>query len=1227
MIVLHILRGLLGEDGADSRELPWDAQTGAGLLAYAQEERPEWEGVPLVVTVNGAMLEEDALEQTLPDGCHVVVAPYLAGIGIGTVLLIALLVTAGASIALQFLMPPPVPEGITQERGDESSPTYAWDGVATSFGQGLPVPVAYGEIDLGGQYIHTNALAETSVTGAHGENLYVILALCEGRCDSIGGITGGPIGEADLLGRFAPIALPADIRVNENRLDPTAPFPQAATVYLRMGELSQSPLPPPFVGAAATFTVNERLEDANQSAVFTISTDEEIASVSIILSAPSGLYEQSPTGQIQGVSVALRMEWRPLGSTGGFVFFFDAVGEVISLFTVPNPSVPHQGRFAATIIGELNLPGTPSGQRQRGPIEVRVTRITARGGTNTVDSLIWRQAVASFPNTFAYPRTCLIGLHLPASEKLSGGLPTFVIRGKWKRVRVWDQSLGWSPYTWEVPAAPFNFHQYPPGNNPAWVLLDFLLDPIGLGDWVKEENIDLEAFRDWAIYCDEQPGPAGQEWDEPRYRFDGVFDRPRPAWEWVLAITRAGGAAPVIRGNKISVKYQYRDSHGDSGAGAIRSVPPKIRAQLFTDSNVDELEVHYINRGNRPTVLDFDFLDRDKDFRRGPLPIEETESYLGHLGETPPLRERGFRREAVDAFGITRSTQIYRLGVFMHRANRLIRKEIKFRTGVWALAAEPGDVIGFQHDVLRPFDTESFGLTIVEGGEDVTQVTVNRPLALSGGTDVLIMRVPNGPPIERQVTAITGAGSNVLTLVTSASVNPGAPAAFGQQDAVVEDYEIVDIDLSQDLMRRVRAVQWVPEVHEEPPASAGASGLDSTNDVGPAQADSRTAPPQVDAADIVVEPSLLDAGKLSIAWENPAGARRRTARVYARPVGADTWWSIGETRAEDALVDWPGFAAWTDWEVVVAIQDGLGHYRAPEELTPAVVTVPEFPRHSPPKVSNVQLVADARGWRLVWDPITYDQIAHYEVREGSTWVGGKVVYRGREPWFVHSDPAKLGDLYHVAVRSSSGLYSLEVETIAPPGEWHPPGTAAAVADVDAIPPPTSLPAELAWHSAEQAIAVREGQYVGTYTAPVLDLGFEAFAYWSVSYDHVEHDGATIDDLAFEIDSGEGRWRAIDAREATAGMPGIDWDLTIDDLAVAIDDMPDEATVAGQRGEAGSHTLARIESRFYVGGSWGAWGPHRNGWRAAERMATRVTLARDSQAGNAFLKRLSLGVSI
>ncbi len=156
-IHLHAKQGLLGEGEIYHREIPYQEGLTARKVLSVAQQIPQISSRQLGVAVNGKLLKGRELDVQLPPGAEVVVASPQEGVVevlyfIGELILYAV---AGAALSyvVSLLIPPPRPRGVGQERGDASSSTYAWDGVATNYGQGLPIPYIGGRIAVGGQVI------------------------------------------------------------------------------------------------------------------------------------------------------------------------------------------------------------------------------------------------------------------------------------------------------------------------------------------------------------------------------------------------------------------------------------------------------------------------------------------------------------------------------------------------------------------------------------------------------------------------------------------------------------------------------------------------------------------------------------------------------------------------------------------------------------------------------------------------------------------------------------------------------------------------------------------------------------------------------------------------------------------------------------------------------------------------------------------------------------------
>lgn len=1193
MIRVFVRSGLLGQH-VDHVDLPADAGiTPRALLDRFAEAVPK--SVPVAIAVDGAIVEGDRLDVQLRDGQQVVVLPETGEVTIGAILLWVvqyIVIPAALAYASYLLSPRPKPPGIAQARGDESSATYAWDGIKTSYGPGQPIAWGYGRHAVGGQVIWMDANANRDVvTGALDDRLRIILSVMGGQVhrfgdlsasvrDAMGGFQGGVQGAK----------IPEGIRINGNLIPDSTTPPPGLRAWIRPGTMDQPALPPPFDGVRQLFSPNLQLNAENDTVVFTWSGTEQISSITFVMAAPNGLYAQDATGSLTLAPVLLRAVWRRPGQA-------DINFSSLNIGSGPQGVV---GYYAKTItLTALQL--TSSLDPFYGPLEIEIRRITP-ANASSVNQVIWRDLVVATPHTLRYPGEALLGLELQAGARFEGGQPQIVVPLDLMLVRVWDEDDGWSPRCWDVPAAPFNFNLHPPGRNPAWIALDFLLSDHGLGRRITEAKVDLQAFRNWAAFCDQDPNPA-DPWGEAAFCCDIVGDSPKPAWEWVLQIFAAGRAVPVMRNGKISVVYQYRDAHWDLGGGGA---PAKASTQLITSGNCEDVQVTWSSKSQRATVLQFQFLNEDKAWEQDTLQVPDLE---GSLHDATALRQDEWKSEDVQAYGVTRPSQIFREGVWRHRIGRLVRREIQFTAGPWTLAAEVGDVIDFEQELVRPFDDDvPVGMQVLQVNAGVPNVVVDHHLT---GTGLQICaRDPDGAPQRRDIVSFTNgtlAGRNVSTCVLSSAlpVIAGAACVVGKVDKLVEPYQIVSISLQKDLKRQVRAIQWTPDAYD-PITRASFLGLIEEADMLRGVSSLTVEVADVDQG---LPPNILGlsvvptAGGHLARWRKPGGYQGADAAVYLQRADGDEWELAGRTVAEELLLN---LRTGDAYRLSVCIAGQNGATVSPETGDQLEFVAEEFPSWAPPPITGARANIVEDDLLVQWDELQQRSIDYVEVRAGSHWTAARVLARERSPRATIPDPPA-GVPLLLAARAPSGLYGPVVQ-IAAPG-WAPPNVVQRLLEDDLSPSPAGTHSGTQWNGTDLVLELQSGVLSGTYTSVELDRTFQAPWFWQVRHDAQEIEDGLVSELDDEPGIGEALWALVSGRPASPASPGLDWRERVQDDDMPVGDDPATNLVRGPVGVVGSHTQTLVESRFYVDGAWTAYRPHVDGVVLASRMQVRVTLGR------------------
>lgn len=1074
----------------------------------------------------------------------------------------------------------------------------------TAYGEGFRIPILYGEMRTGGVVIGTRL--EQSTLFRLGTELTLLIALCEGPVESIGGLTLDPTGEADYLTGAEYLAngfpdprfpynswqFPAGLRVNGLDADT-----KTTVVSLRKGRMNQSPIPD-WPGAETNVSVGgSNLVTVGQSTSYT-TTDTDIWSVQAELFFPDGLWAEGSGGSGGGGSIMRRyidadIQWRT--GTNAWTtrrLTYEADPPVLNPFSY--------------FVDFNVLSGA-------GPFELRILRRerSAADQNNhggrvhnafSLKSLQIRYA-AGFEYAFSYPGLALMSVRLQATEQLSGQLNNVSVPVRGRRVRGWvNESVGWTAESWG-PTGPWVF---PLGNNPAWVFVDFCLDKrYGLGNLISERDLDLPSFRNWADYCDQVHTLDGAV---PLLRYDGVINAGDDAFEVLVQIASAGRAVPVLAGGrKLSVKFSYRDSF-ERGVGAtLNQVPDRIPVGVITTSSTRNFEATYTDPTTAPVVIDAQILDASADYEMRTVSLEDAFAAIADNGRDP-LR-RAPRRESAQWGGVTRRLQARHEIQLTHNFNRLSRVAVRVQAPIDAIPYELGDLVVFQNDALLTGGSGTTQSARSTNNGTVGELNLTKPITVSGTTprtdfgiwltdDAGVVREftvdLDGPgPITIQAGDDVPLWDPVGLAPTTADIQRGTPVAFGLYTESKRLMEVVGTSTTQDLERQLDLVEWSDAMFDMPDEFDETDGMGADDPPPVAELASPTA--------IEVQGVLSAGGELRMtsslrfAPDVFSTSPSRRARVYART--RDGRYSLlGET-SEDKLENLHLHLG-AEYEIYVCRANQLGVFPTPGQVSPTAITVPEFGPAAPVEALRLTARVDLDRIHLDWPHV--DDAIGYEVRRGGAWYGSEVVavVTGNALTIV-CPPAGAGT-YRIKPRGRSGLYSVAETTAS--ATWVPLTTVATATYLTADVTTGGTAVDVVWNAGDiDAAGIDEGEFRGTWTSDELDVGADTVLYWSAQANIWAVDGGSLG--PFTLGQPERFFEVAGGRQSTRLYPGHDFDDAPADVVVDYSDPEMESATLGD------WVRVLTETRFFVDGVWGAWAKHTPGRRLAQKMQARLTFDR------------------
>jgi putative tail protein len=688
-------------------------------------------------------------------------------------------VLAGATLAVNMLLPPPGPQ-LAKHYGNES-PTYAISGGRNQARPWEKVPFLLGRFKLTPPYasqpyrevVGADTYWRTIFAPAHGPVVVDEMRIGNTLLSNFQGVetefrrgywsmpdkgnwnagsgtfpsspSFGDTWTCSVAGTVAGVAYTVGQTITFNGL--------AASTSASAWDLDQ--------GKPFALYPNDVFEDALSAAVkhatpvvrATQANADEIA-VELVFERGLVHIDNSPPGKRADGSVALRIEQSPTGA--------DTWTTVLEKTITGRQTTPlYWGhRWKSSDVGAQDA------NRQ---YDIRATRVSGdMDEDRNFGNFTWYSLKTfTMGNPVPVPGVALMAVRIKASGQLSGALDEFnaVCRSI---CRDWDAASGawmWRPTS--SPAAHFrHVLQHPTRQQPA-----------------SDAQIDLARLAYW----DGVTRPANRT-------FNGVFDAKTSLYDALIQIARVGRAVPTLRDLKYSV---------------IIDEPKTAPVRLFTPRNSWDYSGE-LTHAPLPHAYRIGFVNAAKDWSAQEVVVYD-DGYDA---------SNATRIDLVQWPGIYDHDQAWKEGRF-HLAQQRLRREVhKITTDFEHLACERGDLVALQHDVIAVGLGAARIKSVTDDGTYALSVTLDNGLTMEAGKSygLRARRVVGGAQRTDLYAVNAGAGEQVTLTFTSPPLLADAPqagdlVAFGELGRETLRTLVRDIAPRNDLSAVLTLIAEAPAVH------------------------------------------------------------------------------------------------------------------------------------------------------------------------------------------------------------------------------------------------------------------------------------------------------------------------------------------------------------------------------------------------------------------------------
>jgi predicted phage tail protein len=782
-------------------------------------------------------------------------------------------VTTAGLMLVNAIFPQQVPTLENPEKGMKS-PTYSWDGVQTISQQGIPIPVVYGRIKVGG-----NVIAKRIEYIDNKQYLNMLLGLCNGKVASI-----------------------SDIKINNNPIS----FYNDVEYEVRYGTNYQDPIYYMHCIEVDNY-VNRKLKYNVPVSVRTQSNDVNNIKLNFIF--PTGLGHINDDGSISKRTVKFKIEYKRSDSNTWSVY---SNNYEITAAT--------KDTLRKTLKMFLHLPSNQ--------YDVRITRISEESNSlRDLDTVILSSVVEVIDEELIYPNLALLGIRALATDQLSGSLPTVtcvVDRGYF----AFDDT-GVSSKLYGKPS-----------NNPAWAVYDILTNKI-YGAGIDDSRIDYNSFYEWALFCEEN-----------NLKCNVIFDTEISIWDACLKLAQIGRGILKIEGTTFSVIVDK----------------PASPVQMFSVGNIikDSFKETFLPQSERVNYMEVTFMNEDHDYERETFSVYTDDWYTGNDV-----------RKSITLYGVTNFEQAYKTAMYMLNYNKYITRTIEFEADIDAIACTVGDVIKVQHDVPE----WGYGGRIVYATNTYIKLDKQVPVE-EGETYRIAYRLQNDTIIEKDFIATeTGYIDTIyLTLADDEVPQQYDLYSFGKVNYGSKLFRITSITRSGDLKRKITAIEYNESIYTNAPRFTPT--FDYSQEYKIKNLTARESYIQL--------PNGQIGSRVTLSWDYN-GDIVKYFHIYMRDVTANgEYVYLGKTQFNSFIADY-NYIYLHNYEFKVVYEDYLGNKQPLNAALSTNITI--LMKQAPPSdVTNFTATLSGNYIQLNWEHIPDVDLAGYQIRVGSSWETGDIIF-------------------------------------------------------------------------------------------------------------------------------------------------------------------------------------------------------------------------------------------